>query len=101
MSSQNTMMAVAFAEAGDRETARALAKGPLLSPAVIKAVVFGLASLAMYAALFLFEQPLLDAAKHGGWWVVLPVGIAFAFSTIHGSFTGHFWEACGLKAKGK
>lgn len=72
-----------------------------MSPIAVKAVLLGILSLAMYIALFMYEEPVLTAAKHGGWWVILPVGIAFAFSYVHGAFTGSFWEALGLKAKGK
>jgi hypothetical protein len=36
----------------------------------------------------------------GRWWYVLaPIGLAFALSYTHGLFTGLFWDLVGLKAK--
>lgn len=36
----------------------------------------------------------------GRWWYVLaPIGLAFALSYTHGLFTGLFWDLIGLKAK--
>lgn len=34
-----------------------------------------------------------------GWFVLVPILIAFAMSYVHGAFTGLFWDVLGLKAK--
>lgn len=62
-------------------------------------VVFGLISVACYALLYLFEDHVMEVAAHGGWYFIVPILIAFAFSAVHGTFTGHFWEVLGIKAK--
>ena len=36
-----------------------------------------------------------------GWLVLVPILIAFAISFFHGAFTGHFWDAIGLRAATK
>ena len=36
-----------------------------------------------------------------GWHVLVPIGLAFAISYVHGAFTGLFWDVMGLKAAGK
>lgn len=101
MSLENTLAAVAFAEEGEAETAKQMATPWRPSPSALKAIGLGALSLAMYVALFLFEEPLLQAGAKGHEWVALPVAIAFAFSTVHGAFTGSFWDALGLRARGK
>jgi hypothetical protein len=64
-----------------------------------KAAAFGSASAALYLVLFLAERPVLELSSRGGWYFLLPVAIAFAFSILHGAFTGYFWDALGIKAK--
>ena len=63
------------------------------------AVRFGFVSLSLYVLLYLFEDEILRITTHGRWFFVLPILIAFLFSVVHGSFTSHFWEALGVKAK--
>ncbi len=64
----------------------------------------GLASAGLY--LLLFEHSAAIAAlaaetRHGHkLYALVPMGIAVLFSLVHGSFTGHFWDVLGLKAKG-
>ncbi|MDD3516855.1 MAG: hypothetical protein PHQ14_00790 [Chromatiales bacterium] len=65
----------------------------------LKAIGFGVLSVALYGALFVFEDDLLAASTGGGWAFVVPVVVAFVFSYIHGAFTGHFWDALGIQAK--
>jgi hypothetical protein len=61
--------------------------------------LFGVASAALYALLFVFEQELLSFTHQGGWTFVVPVAIAFAVSYAHGGFTGAFWDWVGIRAK--
>jgi hypothetical protein len=68
---------------------------------VQKAVMYGVASLALYALLFLFADETVELARRTRegerLWFVVPVVIAFVFSLVHGVFTAYFWDAIGLK----
>lgn len=66
---------------------------------LVRAVLFGAASLVLYLCLFFFERDILALSALGGWHFLIPVGIAFVFSFAHGTFTGHFWDALGVRAK--
>ena len=70
-----------------------------LGKQITKTFVYGAASLALYIALFFLEEPLLGLASHGRWYFLVPVAIAFVFSFAHGTFTGHFWDVLGVKAR--
>ncbi len=69
---------------------------------VAAAVGFGIASVALYALLFAYADLFLDWARRtrdGEYALALiPVAVAFAFSWVHGAFTGYFWEILGLRA---
>jgi len=64
-----------------------------------KTVAYGLISLLLYAALYVWEDQILRWTTTGGWYFILPVAAAFVFSIFHGGFTGHFWEALGIRAR--
>ena len=66
---------------------------------VTRAAIFGLVSLVLYFILYFFEDSILEFTSRGGWFFIAPVILAFVFSYIHGSFTSHFWEVLGIKAK--
>ena len=66
---------------------------------LVHTLLYGVVSAAMYLMLYLYHEPILVASKQGGWNFVLPIGIAFAFSLVHGNFTGYFWDLLGVKAK--
>ena len=70
--------------------------------ALVSAIMMGAISIGMYALLFV-KQDLVNATfGKGGLYALLPIVTAFAFSFIHGSFTGNFWTALGIEAaKGK
>ena len=74
---------------------------------VLKAVVYGAASVALYALLYLYAEETVELARrtHEGEkiWFLAPIAIAFLFSWVHGAFTGYFWDALGMKPaeKGK
>lgn len=65
----------------------------------VKTLALGIVTLVLYAGLFLFEEPILRLSAMGGWYGLIPVAIAFIFSLAHGTFTGHFWDALGVKAR--
>ncbi len=66
-----------------------------------KAVLFGGLSIALYAALFVYQESIIDFFGRGGAFAFLPVAAAFLFSYIHGSFTGSFWSLVGIEASKK
>lgn len=66
-----------------------------------KAIVLGIMSLALYAALLLNQDLINKYWALGGLYAFLPIGTAFVFSFVHGSFTGNFWSALGVEASKK
>ncbi|MEK7207539.1 MAG: hypothetical protein AAB134_06635 [Pseudomonadota bacterium] len=56
-----------------------------------------------YALLFRFGDDLsmLASATREGHklFVLIPIAVALVFSLVHGAFTGHFWDAVGLKPR--
>jgi hypothetical protein len=72
---------------------------------LVKAVMYGAASLALYALLFLYADETVELARRTREgekiWLLVPIVIAFAFSLVHGAFTGSFWDAIGLRPADK
>lgn len=64
----------------------------------LQAVVWGAVSVAMYAFLLTNQDMLNGTFAKGGLYAFLPIVTAFAFSIVHGSFTGHFWTVFGVEA---
>lgn len=65
-----------------------------------KTVLYGLMSFALYLLLYAFAAKILALASLGEWYFLVPVAIALVFSFVHGTFTAHFWDLLGIKAKG-
>ena len=67
------------------------------------AIYLGLLSAILYGFLYQYSGDVRHAAElaRAGekFYAIVPIIIAFVFSIVHGAFTGHFWEAMGLKAK--
>lgn len=105
------MSAIAFAEAGDHDTARQIlgtnaTKQHSKSPAptvkrkpYLKTIIFGGMSISAYVLLFTNEKLVTEVFTMGGWRWVYPVGAAFFFSFIHGAFASNLLSAIGLEAK--
>jgi len=72
---------------------------------LVKAVMYGAASLALYALLFFYADETVELARRTREgekiWFLVPIVIAFVFSLAHGAFTSSFWDAIGLKPAGK
>ncbi len=66
---------------------------------LVKVIGWGTASIAMYALLFIYEAQILDWSSRGKWFFVFPILVAFAFSVVHGNFTGEFWRSLGIRAR--
>ena len=71
----------------------------------VKAVLYGLASIALYVLLYLYAQETVELARRVQQgekiWFLAPIVIALVFSYVHGAFTAHFWDAIGLNPAGK
>jgi len=103
------MMAVAFSEAGEHESAKEILKDgkkgmataptPVKSKPYLKTAFFGAISISAYILLFKNEQLVTDTFTMGGWRWVYPVGAAFFFSFIHGTFASNLLSSLGLEAK--
>lgn len=103
-----TMSAVAFAEAGEHETAKEMlggAKQAAPAPQQSKSkpylgtIIFGAISLSAYYFLFKNEQLVTDTFTKGGIYTLYPVGTAFFFSFFHGTFASNLLSVLGLEAK--
>jgi len=75
------------------------------SGSVVRAIAYGIASIALYVLLFVYADETVELARRTreGEQILflVPIVIAFAFSVVHGAFTGHFWTAVGLKPAAK
>jgi len=65
-----------------------------------KLVTSGAVTAAFYWMLFAHEAEVMASfTRTDGFYPLLPVVTAFAFSFAHGAFTGYFWEALGVQAR--
>jgi hypothetical protein len=62
-------------------------------------IILGILSAGLYFLLWWLEKPLMHYSQQGEWYFIIPIATAFAFSLVHGAFTGYFWEALGIQAK--
>jgi len=107
------MVAAAFAEAGEADTARQMLKtepsasaAPQKGPAAGskpygKVVIFGVLSAACYFALFANETLVTEVFTLGGINTLYPVMTAFLFSFIHSAFASNLLSVLGLEARKK
>ena len=68
---------------------------------VTATLLYGVASLLLYALLFAYADQFVtwaEQTKEHKSLFLIPVVVAFVFSYFHGAFTGHFWESLGLRA---
>lgn len=66
-----------------------------------KMILAGIISLGMYALLLMKQDVVNDLFAKGSFYALLPIVTAFAFSFVHGSFTGNFWTVLGVEASKK
>jgi hypothetical protein len=69
------------------------------SKLLTRTLILGSISATLYLLLYLFSDTILAWSRQGHWYFIAPITIAFVFSLVHGSFTGHFWDLLGIKAK--
>ncbi len=70
------------------------------APLVIKTLVFGALSGALYYVLFSNVDWVTTTYTMGGWHTVYPVGTALVFSFVHGTFASNFLSLLGIEPKG-
>ncbi|MEJ2670909.1 MAG: hypothetical protein P8168_01665 [Deltaproteobacteria bacterium] len=72
-------------------------KGKLLG----KTAVLGVASAALYAAVFTNTGTVMKYFTKGGFYAALPIVTVFIFSFVHGAFTSNLWSSLGIEATKK
>ena len=105
------MSAVAFAEAGEFETAAEFLKeDPVAENSPEFAgkkkpyggmVIFGALSLSGYIALMTHQGWVSESFTMGGWHAAYPVVTALIFSFVHGAFASNLLAVLGIEAKNK
>ncbi|GAB6036670.1 hypothetical protein JCM15519_12290 [Fundidesulfovibrio butyratiphilus] len=63
-----------------------------------KLIMYGLASCALYCAVYINEPLLLKYFGRGGVYAALPIASVFLVSWIHGNFAGALWTVLGINA---
>lgn len=66
--------------------------------ALSRTIGWGLATAALYAAVFTNSGTIMSYFTRGGLYAALPIVTVFLFSYIHGTFAHHVWEALGIRA---
>lgn len=65
------------------------------------AAVFGLATAALYTAVFMNADTVMSYFTRGSWYAAMPIATVFVVSYIHGSFSSHLWSLLGIEAMKK
>jgi len=66
---------------------------------LIKTLLTGVATGALYWALFQNQEVVMHHFTRGGIYAALPVGTAFVFSVVHGAFASNLLSLAGIQAK--
>jgi hypothetical protein len=83
---------------GDMIMAKEITRGGRL---IGKTIGYGLATAALYAAVFMNSDTIMNYFTRGGWFAALPVATVFLFSYVHGTFSHNVWEVMGIRAPQK
>jgi len=65
---------------------------------ITRTIGLGVASAALYAAVFTNTGVIMKYFTKGGIFAALPIVTVFAFSFVHGAFTSNLWSALGIEA---
>lgn len=65
---------------------------------ILKTIVFGLFSVALYAAAFSYGDTLTALFSRGSFWAAGPIATVFLFSYAHGAFAANLWTCLGIEA---
>jgi hypothetical protein len=68
---------------------------------ITKTIGLGLASAALYAAVFTNSATVMKYFTKGGIFAALPIVTVFAFSFVHASFASNLWSLLGIEATKK
>ncbi|HZE21425.1 MAG TPA: hypothetical protein VE082_05175 [Desulfobaccales bacterium] len=79
------------------ETHEKMSRGKLLG----RTAVLGVASAALYAAVFTHTGTVMKYFTKGGIYAALPIITVFVFSFVHGAFTSNLWSVLGIEATKK
>jgi hypothetical protein len=66
-----------------------------------KLLLFGIGSTILYTLVLSYQGLITAYFTRGALYAVLPIASAFAFSYVHGHFTGYFWSVLGIEANKK
>ncbi len=66
-----------------------------------KMIITGMIVAALYIILLSQQTFIISTFGKGGVYAFLPIMTAFAFSFVHGAFTGSFWSVLGVEASKK
>lgn len=67
----------------------------------MKAVVYGVISIASYVAVLTNQEAITGLFTRGKWYAALPIVTVFFFSFVHGAFANYALSAMGMEAKKK
>ncbi len=69
------------------------------SKPVGKTVLFGLATVALYAGVFAHADAITGNFARGGLWAAGPIATVFVVSYFHGAFANYLWTCLGITAQ--
>jgi hypothetical protein len=64
-----------------------------------KTFLFGMLSVALYAAVFTHSAEVVQLFARGAWYAVLPIATVFIFSLVHGTFAHSLWTLLGIEPR--
>ena len=68
---------------------------------ITRTIGLGVASAALYAAVFTNSGTVMSYFTKGGIYAALPIITVFAFSFVYGPFTSNLWSLLGIEATKK
>lgn len=68
---------------------------------ITRTIGLGIASVALYAAVFTNSGTIMKYFTKGGLFAALPIVTVFAFSFVHGAFASNLWSVLGIEATKK
>jgi hypothetical protein len=66
---------------------------------VLKTIIYGVVSVALYAAAFTHANTLTELFSRGSFWAAGPILTVFVFSYAHGTFASNLWSCLGVMAR--
>jgi hypothetical protein len=66
-----------------------------------KTIMFGIGTVAIYAAVFSNADMIMKYFTRGSWYAALPIATVFLVSFVHGAFASNLWSTLGIDARKK